>query len=44
MKMVDIAEFRRAIGEFNDGHYFECHDTLETLWLASGEEKRFSRD
>ncbi len=42
MKMVDIVEFRRAIGEFNDGHYFECHDTLEALWLlASGEEKRF---
>jgi uncharacterized protein len=29
-------EERRALAkgvhEFNDGHYFECHDTLEDLW------------
>lgn len=42
MKTVDIVEFRRAIVEFNEGRYFECHDTLEALWvLASGEERRY---
>lgn len=25
-------QFRRGIEEFNDGHFFECHDTLEDLW------------
>jgi predicted metal-dependent hydrolase len=23
----------QGIAEFNGGHYFECHETLETLWL-----------
>jgi len=42
MKTVDNDEFCRAIEEFNGGRYFECHDTLEALWvLASGEERRF---
>ncbi|HLF15773.1 MAG TPA: DUF309 domain-containing protein [Bacteroidota bacterium] len=42
MKTLDNDEFRRAIGEFNSGHYFECHDTLEALWvLSSGGERRF---
>ncbi len=42
MKTVDKTEFCRAIGEFNNGHYFECHDTLEALWVvSSGEERRF---
>ena len=42
MKTVDNGEFRRAIDEFNSGRYFECHDTLEALWvLSSGEERRF---
>ena len=25
-------QFRRGIEEFNSGHFFECHDTLEDLW------------
>ncbi len=42
MKTRDNVEFRRAISEFNEGCYFECHDTLESLWiLASGEEKLY---
>ncbi len=42
MKTVDNAEFYRGIEEFNGGRYFECHDTLEALWvLTSGEERRF---
>lgn len=24
--------FERGVGEFNEGYYFECHDTLEDLW------------
>ena len=26
------AAFLRGVREFNDGYYFECHDTLEDLW------------
>ncbi len=25
-------QFLRGIDQFNHGHYFECHDTLEDLW------------
>ncbi len=40
--MVEETGFFRAIGEFNDGRFFECHDTLEAMWAeSSGEEKRF---
>ena len=28
-------QFRRGIEEFNRGYYFECHDTLESLWLET---------
>lgn len=24
--------FERGVREFNEGYYFECHDTLEDLW------------
>lgn len=24
--------FEKGVREFNDGFYFECHDTLEELW------------
>jgi predicted metal-dependent hydrolase len=24
--------FEKGVREFNAGHYFECHDTLEELW------------
>ena len=40
--MPDDDRFSRAIGEFNQGRYFECHDLLEAIWVdASGAEKRF---
>jgi predicted metal-dependent hydrolase len=42
MTTADDAEFRRAVAEFNEGRFFECHDTLEAIWMeSSGEEKRF---
>jgi len=25
-------ELRKAAAEFNSGHFFECHDTLEEVW------------
>lgn len=28
------AAFDRGVAEFNDGFYFECHDTLEDLWAG----------
>lgn len=28
----EAATFRRGVCEFNDGLFFECHDTLEELW------------
>lgn len=34
------AEFLRAIEEFNRGAFFECHETLEALWLAEAEPLR----
>jgi predicted metal-dependent hydrolase len=24
----------KGIAEFNDGYFFECHDTLEDLWMG----------
>jgi predicted metal-dependent hydrolase len=24
----------KGVAEFNSGHYFECHDTLEELWMG----------
>jgi uncharacterized protein len=42
MKQAEESGFSRAIEQFNGGRYFECHDTLEALWVeSSGEEKRF---
>ena len=30
----------KGLEEFNGGHYFACHETLETLWKGlSGDEK-----
>jgi predicted metal-dependent hydrolase len=28
------AELLRAVEQFNRGEFFECHETLEALWLA----------
>lgn len=29
-----------AVGQFNRGEFWECHETLERLWLAEGEPLR----
>ena len=35
-------QFRRGIEEFNKGFYFECHDTLEELWMETvGDDRLF---
>src|SRR5512133_2622045 len=33
-------ELLRAFGEFNRGDWFECHETLEDLWIGSEGEIR----
>jgi len=33
-------ELLRAMGEFNRGDWFECHETLEDLWVGSEGEIR----
>lgn len=30
-----LGEFYRALAEFNDGYYFESHETLEDLWMVT---------
>ena len=41
-KMNKEAELRKGIEEFNRGDYFECHETLEEVWMVEvGEDKRF---
>jgi len=30
-----LREFYRALDEFNDGYYFESHETLEDLWIVT---------
>ena len=38
----DDPRWRKGIDEFNRGLFFECHETLEEIWLEEhGEEKRF---
>lgn len=40
--MDKVAQLRKGIKEFNRGDYFECHETLEDVWmLETGEDKRF---
>jgi len=34
-------EMLRAFGEFNRGDWFECHETLEDLWVGSEGEIRW---
>ncbi len=37
-----MTAFSRGVEEFNAGRYFECHDTLEEIWMGtSGQERRF---
>jgi predicted metal-dependent hydrolase len=33
-------ELRRAVAQFNRGEFFECHETLEALWLVEAEPLR----
>lgn len=34
------AELLRAFGEFNRGDWFECHETMEELWVGEAGEVR----
>jgi len=34
-------ELLQAIGEFNRGDWFECHETLEDLWVGEEGEARY---
>jgi predicted metal-dependent hydrolase len=38
----DDARFLKGIEEFNQGLFFECHETLEQIWLEEqGEDRKF---
>ena len=42
MEAQDDPRFLKGIDEFNQGLFFECHETLEEIWLEEhGEERRF---
>ena len=42
MEAQDDPRFLKGIEEFNQGLFFECHETLEEIWLEeNGEERRF---
>jgi len=42
MELQDDPRFIKGIEEFNSGLYFECHETLEEIWLEEhGEERKF---
>ena len=42
MEAQDDPRFLKGINEFNQGLFFECHETLEEIWLEEhGEERRF---
>ncbi len=28
----ELHAFRQGVRQFNEGYYFECHDTLEEVW------------
>ena len=30
----ESAAFAKGVAEFNAGYYFECHDTLEDMWMG----------
>jgi len=34
-------EILRAFGEFNRGDWYDCHETLEDLWIGSEDETRW---
>ena len=42
MPANDDPRFLKGIAEFNQELFFECHETLEEIWLEDhGEERRF---
>jgi hypothetical protein len=42
MQAQDDSRFLKGIQEFNDGLFFECHETLEEIWLEDhGEDRKF---
>lgn len=42
MDVEVIAALRKGIEEFNNEDYFECHETLEDIWIgAQGDDKIF---
>jgi hypothetical protein len=42
MEARDDPRFLKAIDEFNEQLFFECHETLEEIWLEDhGEDRKF---
>jgi predicted metal-dependent hydrolase len=42
MSYQDDPRFLKGIEEFNQGLFFECHETLEEIWLEErGDDRRF---
>ena len=42
MEAQDDPRFLKGIDEFNRGLYFECHESLEEIWLEEhGEDRKF---
>jgi predicted metal-dependent hydrolase len=42
MEAHDDPRFLKGIEEFNQGLFFECHETLEEIWLEEhGEDRKF---
>ena len=42
MEAQEDPRFLKGIDEFNQGLFFECHETLEEIWLEEhGEERKF---
>ena len=40
MTLEAYAQFCRALDQFNAAAFFECHETLESLWLADASPNR----
>ena len=42
MEAQDDPRLQKGIDEFNQGFFFECHETLEEIWLEEhGEDRKF---
>jgi len=37
---ADYLEFKRGIDEFNAGEFYDCHETLESVWRRQAETDR----